>query len=179
MSNNIKYISKYQKDNTIQINIRLSRKYDTDVLDKLNSLDEGKSTYIKRLIREDLAKAGGAVLPEKTKEEETPSPVAAPADKSEADKSLNVAELAVAIGTSVPTISAWYRWKRQNPDNEYAKLLPDFFRRGAHRARYWHVSDIPKLIEFKNTIPQGRNGVMGCVTQKYYKNSRWNKGNAA
>ena len=177
MSNNIKYISKYQKDNTIQINIRLSRKYDADVLDKLNSLDEGKSTYIKRLIREDLARTGVAVLSERVEEQEAPAPV--PADKPENDKALNVAELAVAIGTSVPTISAWYRWKRQDPDNEYAKLLPDFFRRGAHRARYWHMSDIPKLIEFKNAIPQGRNGVMGCVTQKYYKNSRWNKGNAA
>ncbi len=60
MSNNIKYIAKYQKENTIQINIRLSKKYDTDVLDKLNSLvDEGKSTYIKKLIREDIARENG------------------------------------------------------------------------------------------------------------------------
>ena len=57
MANNIKYIAKYQKENTTQVNIRLSKKYDTDVIEKLNSLvDEGKSTYIKKLIREDLAK---------------------------------------------------------------------------------------------------------------------------
>ena len=37
MSNNIKYIAKYQKENTIQINIRLSKKYDADVIAKLNS----------------------------------------------------------------------------------------------------------------------------------------------
>lgn len=57
MSNNIKYIAKYQKANTTQVNIRLSKKYDADVLDKLNSLvDEGKSTYIKKLIRDDIAR---------------------------------------------------------------------------------------------------------------------------
>ena len=55
MANNIKYIARYQKENTIQVNIRLSKKYDKDVIDKLNSLvDEGKSTYIKKLIRDDL-----------------------------------------------------------------------------------------------------------------------------
>lgn len=60
MSNNIKYIAKYQKANTTQVNIRLSKKYDTDVLEKLDSLvDEGKSTYIKKLIREDIAREKG------------------------------------------------------------------------------------------------------------------------
>ena len=174
MSNNINYIAKYQKANTIQVNIRLSKKYDADVIEKLFSLDNtGKSTYIKKLIRQDIAGANGAELPEEAEEQEAAAP------ESEDDKCLNVAELAAAIGTSVPTISMWYRWKRQNPDNEYAKILPDFFRGGAHRTRFWHMSDIPKIIEFKNAIPQGRNGVMGSVTQKYYKNSRWNKGNAA
>ena len=60
MANNVKYIAKYQKINTTQVNIRLSKKYDTDVLDKLNSLvDEGKSTYIKKLIRDDIAREKG------------------------------------------------------------------------------------------------------------------------
>lgn len=174
MSNNIKYIAKYQKANTTQVNIRLSKKYDADVIEKLNSLDNtGKSTYIKKLIREDIARANREVLPEEPEEQETPAPA------NENEKLLNVAELAVAIGSSVPTISAWYRWKRENPGNDYAKLLPDFVRCGAHRTRYWHISDIPRLINFRNSIPQGRNGIMGSVTQRYYKNSRWNKGNAA
>ena len=65
MGNNIKYIAEYQKANTIQVNIRLSKKYDADVIEKLNSLDNtGKSTYIKRLIREDIARANGVELPE-------------------------------------------------------------------------------------------------------------------
>ena len=60
MSNNVKYIAKYQKENTVQVNIRLSKKYDADVISKLNSLgDKGKSTYIKELIREDLARQKG------------------------------------------------------------------------------------------------------------------------
>ncbi|MCR5490462.1 MAG: hypothetical protein K6F03_10400 [Saccharofermentans sp.] len=63
MSNNIKYIAKYQKENTIQINIRLSKKYDADVIAKLNSLDGlGKSTYIKELIRKDIARENGESL---------------------------------------------------------------------------------------------------------------------
>lgn len=177
MSNNIKYIAKYQKENTIQVNVRLSKKYDADVIGKLTSLDNtGKSTYIKRLIREDIARSNGEVPAEVSKEnseqEETPS-------ENEEDKGLTIAELAAAIGSSVQTISGWYRWKKENPEHEYAKRLPDFFRLGAHRTRHWHESDIPKLIEFKNSIPQGRNGIMGSVTQRYYKNSRWNKGNAA
>lgn len=55
MSNNIKYIAKYQKENTLQINIRLSKKYDADVIEWLNMLgDVGKATYIKKLIRDDM-----------------------------------------------------------------------------------------------------------------------------
>ena len=55
MSNNIQYISKYQKENTVQVNIRLSKKYDADVIEYLNSLENtGKATVIKRLIQEDM-----------------------------------------------------------------------------------------------------------------------------
>lgn len=60
MGNNIQYIAKYQKEYTTQVNIRLSKKYDADVIEKLNNLgNDGKATYIKRLIREDIAKANG------------------------------------------------------------------------------------------------------------------------
>ena len=52
------YIIDYQRENTIQVNLRLSRKYDADVIDALNSLDKGKATYLKELIREDMAKGG-------------------------------------------------------------------------------------------------------------------------
>ena len=61
MSNNVKYIEKYQKENTIQINLRLSKKYDSDIIEWLNILGDmenmGKATYIKKLIREDMGVA--------------------------------------------------------------------------------------------------------------------------
>ena len=91
------------------------------------------------------------------------------------DNLLSVQEVAVLIKSSVPTISAWYRWKRLEPNHELAQMLPDFERHGAHRTRYWKYSDIPKLLEFKEAIPQGRNGVMGCVTQAYCKTNFRNK----
>ena len=55
MANNIKYITKYQKANTTQVNVRLSKKYDADIIEQLASLeDTGKATYIKELIRKDI-----------------------------------------------------------------------------------------------------------------------------
>ena len=56
MSNNVKYIEKYQKENTIQVNLRLSKKYDADIIKWLNALEsKGKATYLKELIRADMA----------------------------------------------------------------------------------------------------------------------------
>lgn len=80
---------------------------------------------------------------------------------------LNVMELSIMIGSSVQTISSWYRWKTLHPEHELAKLIPDYIRIGNRRTRYWVESDVWKLIEFKKRIPQGRNGIMGEVTQKY------------
>ena len=63
MSNNVKYIEKYQKENTIQVNLRLSKKYDADIIEWLNALQtKGKATYIKELIREDMASILGDQL---------------------------------------------------------------------------------------------------------------------
>lgn len=88
---------------------------------------------------------------------------------------LSIQEVAVLIKSSVPTISSWYRWKKLHPDHELAQLLPDFERHGPHRARVWKYSDVWSLIQFKNSIPQGRNGIMGDVTQVYVKGSKRNK----
>ena len=56
---NISYITRYQKANTTQVNVRLSKKYDADIINWLNSLgDLGKATYIKKLIREDVERNG-------------------------------------------------------------------------------------------------------------------------
>ncbi len=65
----LSYITRYQKANTTQVNIRLSYKYEADMVDwmsKIESeLDIGKATYIKRLIREDMKKRGIKTLDEK------------------------------------------------------------------------------------------------------------------
>lgn len=83
---------------------------------------------------------------------------------------LRIEEVAIFIGTSVNTINSWYRFKKQYPDDEYAKLLPDFQREGGERGiRYWDQTGVEQLIKFKNTRPEGRNGVMGAITQKYVK----------
>ena len=85
------------------------------------------------------------------------------------ERMMRVEEVALTIGSSVKTINMWYMWKSQNPEHELAKLLPDFKQNGARQTRYWNYSDIWRLINFKNTIPHGRNGVLGSVTQKYAK----------
>ena len=82
---------------------------------------------------------------------------------------LNVQEVAFLIGSSIQTISMWYRWRDLNPDHERAKMLPDYTRIGNKNTRYWNREDIWRLVEFKQTIPQGKRGVMGEVTQKYVK----------
>ena len=80
---------------------------------------------------------------------------------------LNVQAVAFLVGSSIQTISSWYRWKRLHPDHELAQLLPEYVTMGNRNTRYWKRDDVYKLVEFKNSIPQGRNGIMGDVTQKY------------
>ena len=48
---------RYDAKNTRQVHIKLNRNTDKDVLDKLDEVPS-KQGYIKRLIREDLAKEG-------------------------------------------------------------------------------------------------------------------------
>jgi hypothetical protein len=52
----IKAQAKYDAENTRQVHLKLNRNTDKDVLDKLDEVPS-KQGYIKRLIREDLAKA--------------------------------------------------------------------------------------------------------------------------
>lgn len=82
---------------------------------------------------------------------------------------LNITEVAVLINRSTQTINMWYKWKKENPDNEYAKLLPDYEQDGERQIRYWDREDIWKLIQFGEKLPRGRNGFMGDITQKYIK----------
>jgi len=88
------------------------------------------------------------------------------------ERLLKIEEVAVIIGSSSKSINNWYWFKRENPDNEYSQMLPDYIQDGERQTRYWKESDIWKLIEFKQTIPRGRSGILGSVTQKYYHKRR-------
>lgn len=81
---------------------------------------------------------------------------------------LKIEEVAILIDSSYKTIQNWYAWKKQNPNHELAKLLPDVIQTGPRQTRYWKRSEVWKLLEFKKALPQGRGGIMGEITQKYY-----------
>lgn len=84
-------------------------------------------------------------------------------------KLLTIEEVAVSAGVSVQTINIWYRWAKQNPEHERAKMLPVPIQAKPRQTRFWEVQDVMKLIEFKNTVKIGRSGIMGSVTQRYVK----------
>lgn len=89
----------------------------------------------------------------------------------EKERLYSATEVCVLLDCSIYSLNNWYAFKREHPENEYAKLLPDFVTKqaGARRKRYWKHSDIGRLIEFKAVIPHGRNGILGSITQKYSK----------
>ena len=92
------------------------------------------------------------------------------------DGMLRIEEVAVLLDCSINTINSWYRFRAQNPDNEYAKILPDYVQEGGKTGiRLWKRSDIPKFVEFQIKRPVGRAGVMGTVTQKYVKHTNGGK----
>ena len=51
----IKAQKKYDAENTLQVHLKLNRRTDEDVLEKLDSVPD-KQGYVKRLIRADLGK---------------------------------------------------------------------------------------------------------------------------
>lgn len=85
---------------------------------------------------------------------------------------MTVEEVALLVGCSVKTINNWYLFKSLHPDNEYAKMLPNFIRNGPRDTRYWNKEEVWKIIEFRQAIPKGRNGILGDATQKYHKKGK-------
>lgn len=49
--------NRYDAANTTRVQLKLNNKTDADVIDRLNA-EESKQAYIKRLIREDIARRG-------------------------------------------------------------------------------------------------------------------------
>lgn len=85
------------------------------------------------------------------------------------ERTIRVEELALAVGVSVKTINNWYAFKQADPQNELAKMLPDFTQEYPRATRFWKFSDIWKIKEFQSKVTVGRNGSMGIITQKYVK----------
>lgn len=83
-----------------------------------------------------------------------------------AEKLLRIEEVALLVGSSTQSINNWYRWKKANPEHPLAKLLPDYIQEGNRQMRFWKNSDIWSIVEFKNSIPHGRNGILGDITQR-------------
>ena len=82
------------------------------------------------------------------------------------EKLLRVEEVVLLVGVSLQTLNSWYRWKKNNPNHELAKLLPDYVQEGKRQQRFWKRSDVWTLTEFKNSIPHGRNGILGSNRKK-------------
>ena len=88
-------------------------------------------------------------------------------------KGLRIEEVAMSIGVSVQTINRWYQFKREHPEDEVSKRLPEYatdeVRRGKGFMRLWDREDIWKLLEFKQSMKLGRVGKMG----KYGGRGTW------
>ena len=85
------------------------------------------------------------------------------------EKLLTAEDVTKALGIKDNTLKFWYKFKNENPDNEYAMMLPEIIRVEPRNKRCWKESDLESLIKFKQSIPHGRNGILGEVTQKYQK----------
>ena len=84
---------------------------------------------------------------------------------------MTIEEVACVVGVSAQTINLWYKWKKNFPDNELALILPEYSQSGPRQARYWKSDDMWKMIQFKQSVVRGRNGIMGDVTQRRIKSN--------
>lgn len=85
------------------------------------------------------------------------------------DGGLNINAVAQLVGVTPLTINHWYKFKKENPEHELAKMLPDYSQAYATAPRLWSYGAIRELIKFKETRPLGCGGQMGSVTKRYYK----------
>lgn len=85
---------------------------------------------------------------------------------------LRIEKVAFVVGVSTQTINNWYKWKKLHPEHELAKLLPEYLQAGERQPRYWAKEDVWRLIDFKATIPHGRLGILGDVTQKHTRKKK-------
>lgn len=92
-----------------------------------------------------------------------------------AERLIKIAEIAVALDVNQFTIERWYKFKRENPEDEYAKMLPDFvyLKNSKNRPiRYWKESDLYALQKFQECIGKGTKGILGQLNTKERKNGK-------
>lgn len=95
----------------------------------------------------------------------------------EEETMLRIESVAAQLDVNYNTINRWYWFKEMHPENEYAKMLPNYVwqRNNRRMTRFWKQSDIEKLRKFKEALPKGKHGILGDVTQKYYRNTKRRK----
>lgn len=77
------------------------------------------------------------------------------------DNYITIGEVAKKIGRGVVTIKNWYEWAEKN---DRLDMLPEMRRDlDARGTRYFREADIPKLIEFRDSI---KYGMMADVNRK-------------
>lgn len=85
---------------------------------------------------------------------------------------LTASQVAAKVGVTAYTIKRWYTFIEETPIDELEKLvkdgmpvLPKCEKIGSMGWRYWDEEDIDKIIEFKNWVPNTKNGIF----QKFKK----------
>lgn len=79
------------------------------------------------------------------------------------ERMIKIGEVAFVLDVNQFTVERWYKFKKENPDNEYAKLLPEPTRVKNAKNRWvrmWKESDLALLEQFKNAIVPGTKGFM-------------------
>ena len=89
-------------------------------------------------------------------------------------KDLKIEEVAMRVGVSVQTLNRWYKYKKDNPRDSLAKLIPAY-KKVKHPTgfmRVWTEDDVWKLVEFKTKMIYGRCGRMSNYKGKGTKNGK-------
>ena len=85
---------------------------------------------------------------------------------------LTASEVANKLNVSVKTLTNWYIWQNDSSiekPEEYPHL-PMYTQKRKNGPRFWTNDDVERLVEFRDWLPRGRNGVMGKVSNRYWGN---------
>lgn len=93
------------------------------------------------------------------------------------DKLLTATRVSYILNIATKTLNNWYKWYYDDSIEKPKDTpkLPDYIQAHKMGPRYWTMEDIPKLKEFQEWIPRGRNGVMGDVSCAYLKSYKQKK----